>query len=236
MPNVTLITPTRNRPISFELLEGWVRRQTVQPNQWIVVNDGKLPYRYTMGQDVIHRSPRSGEGHSLPENLLAAIPHTHGDFIFVIEDDDWYHPTYIEEHVKALEGGQDIVGCKPSRHYNLLTRRFRVFQFEGHCNLGSTAVSKHGLRELHKVCRDRADFRVDVNLWPRVARKVIRENPTEKVAHVGLKGMPGEPGLGMGHRVNYGTRDMSDMPVLRQWIGQADWDVYRRVAHGNFLA
>lgn len=239
MNGVTVITPTRNRPVSFGLLERWIGRQTYTgPLQWIVVNDGTIPYDTTRGQTVISRHPRPGEGHSLPENLLAAIPHVEGEFVFICEDDDWYAPTFIAGHLEEFDQGADIVGCKPSRHYNLLTRRFRTFQLK-HCNLGSTGFRRNLLDEFKAVCLDRAaegSFGVDVRLWKTNKPAYARANESSNVQHVGLKGMPGEPGLGMGHKLDYGTRDEPGMPVLRQWIGEADWDVYRRITyvhHGN---
>lgn len=231
---VSVVTPTRNRPISFSLLERWVRLQTVQPDQWIVVNDGSVPYNYRMGQTVINREP---VGSSLAENLLAALSRLQGDAVLIMEDDDWYARDFIEQHCKALEEGAKLVGCKPSRHYNLLTRRFNVFELK-HCNLGSTGVHGSAIGSLEAIARKCAkanSFRVDVGLWALAGDKVkVRENPKNGSQHVGLKCMPGEPGLGMGHKLNYGIADESDMPTLRQWIGRADWEAYRQVAHGLY--
>lgn len=234
---ITLITPTKNRPVPFSLLERWIRRQTYKgPLQWIVVNDGVMPYTYRMDQDIVVRKQRPGEGHSLPENLLAALPHVKGQSVFIVEDDDWYAPTFLEESLALLKKGNALVGLKPSRHYNLHTTRFRTFQLE-HCNLGSTAFSAELLAEFKTVCRTRSDagsFGVDTLLWKTAAKKAWRENISNAVQHVGLKGLPGEPGLGMGHKMNYGTLDDPDMPVLRQWIGKADWEVYRQISQGLY--
>lgn len=40
---ITIITPTGDRHEMFSLCAKWVSKQTVQPNQWIIVDDGKIP-------------------------------------------------------------------------------------------------------------------------------------------------------------------------------------------------
>lgn len=77
---------------------------------------------------------------------------------------------------------------------------------------------------------------MDVAFWGEKRKVVSRvlPSPLTGVQHVGLKGMPGEPGLGMGHRVDYGTLDFPQMDVLRQWIGKEDWNVYRQISAGAF--
>ena len=83
------------------------------------MNDGQLKYKYTRGQLVVTRKSKPGEGHSLPINLLEAIPLVDADVIFIAEDDDWWAPDYLHNHMVAHTDGVQVVGNKPSRHYNL---------------------------------------------------------------------------------------------------------------------
>src|SRR5687768_6841694 len=53
LPVITVITPTADRPAAWPLAERWMARQTVQPDQWIVADDGIAPAPLTMGQQHI---------------------------------------------------------------------------------------------------------------------------------------------------------------------------------------
>jgi len=44
---ITAITPTGDRPLALALCQQWMDAQTVRPDQWIVVDDGKIPYKST---------------------------------------------------------------------------------------------------------------------------------------------------------------------------------------------
>lgn len=65
------------------------------------------------------RKSQPGEGHSLPINLLEAIPLVDADVVFIAEDDDWWAADYLHNHMRAHMEGVQLVGNKPSRHYNL---------------------------------------------------------------------------------------------------------------------
>ena len=222
---LTLITPTRNRPQCFALAERWFRAQTFRGNvQWIVVNDGDAPYEYTCGQEVIHRKPVPGEGHSLPRNLLAGVLIARGDKVLIYEDDDWISPSYLSIHDMALED-YELVGFTPRRHYNVRYNRWRIKR-TSHCNLGSTGMTSAMIPAFVKILKTKAFKRAqtsDVSLWKIPVTQHRIENNRH---HVGIKGMPGEKGLGGGHR-EIGTLDQSPLHTLGFWIG-ADVEYYRQ--------
>ena len=241
MPTLGLITPTRNRAKSFALTERWIYLQTVQPDQWIVVNDGPEEYFYTRAQEVVIRAPEPNEGHSLPLNLLAGLKSVNTDYLAIIEDDDWFHPEYLAAFGPWMDKGFDLMGFKPSRHFNLSSHRFRMFR-KSWCNLGSTVLKVETMkRALEAVCRGQASagrWGVDVGLWAihgarhailnnLVVPKGTREQP--EAYHVGLKGLPGEPGIGMGHKATSGYVDPPSLPTLYAWIGKDAADRYRSI-------
>ena len=94
---ISVITLTGGREIAFTLCERWMKRQTLKPDEWIVVDDYEKRTKCKMGQKVIRRKPfwRPGEM-TLQKNLLEALKIVTGDIILIIEDDDWYSPNYIE--------------------------------------------------------------------------------------------------------------------------------------------
>ncbi len=244
MPSVTLITPTRNRPQSFALLERWVYLQTIQPDQWIVVNDGTESYAYSGGQHVVHRAAQPSEGHSLPLNIAAALPLVKTDYVIIAEDDDWWHPRYLERHRQEMEQGYDLIGFKPSRHYHMRSLRWRVFRKDW-CNFGSTAFKcetlLRGMQYICDKCAEANSFNLDVCLW-RVpgTRQQTLQNYSPHTAkdgaeayHVGMKGLPGEPGIGMGHKASAGTPDCPSMSTLLTWIGKDAFDRYRSLMNAN---
>jgi hypothetical protein len=212
---LTVITPTRDRPEAFALLERWVARQTLQPDQWIVVNDGPVPYEYHACQDAVQRATKPGELHSLCSNLLTAIPLVKGDRIAILEDDDWLGPDYLNRLDGALIEAE-LAGSAPALYYNVAHRRFHVNRNAGHCSLGQTGLRVSLLPTLRRICR-RGNPYIDLRLWHSHggSRLVI---PSAGL-HVSMKGMPGTKGIGKGHARRYGRPD-PDGAVLLSWIGQ----------------
>lgn len=224
---LTLLTPTRNRHASFALVERWIERQTYFRKasndwKWVVVTDGTPP-PLTMGQELVRRAPKRGERRegSLALNLQAALPYLEGDVVMV-EDDDWYHPTFLEAAAYYL-AEVDLVGYTPNYHYNLRYKKYRVWSPGAHCNLGSTAVSGRAIGHLIKTIQLKAakqEFTVDLSLWkyPGPVKRLHNHSPsTEGPVHVGLKGLPGEPGYGVGHKDVGQSDPKGDM--LRLWLG-----------------
>lgn len=228
---ITLITPTRDRPQAFALCEKYMARQTYNgPMQWIVVDDGDVPAKATMGQTYIRRAP-SGLTNTLAPNLLEAIKHIDpsSEEIFFFEDDDWYAPGYIEGllcHVK----GREIVGLGCHRYYNVSTRRWKIFNNAIYAGLCVTAIAPSMLGWLKQSCEGAIadnDPWVDLRLWCANPIYPQRQHNSYVLPNnglsVGLKSMPGRTGLGSGHGVN----DPADFfihfdkhcQLLRVWIG-----------------
>ena len=93
-----------------------MRAQTLQPDQWIVVDDGSEP---CIGDHLVEKVAAQHKGFvyvrrtpgpiaagvksiTYPENLLEAVKHVHSDLFAVVEDDDWRGPRYIEALYGAL--------------------------------------------------------------------------------------------------------------------------------------
>lgn len=208
-PELTLITPTGLRPDAFRLCEEWIRRQTYsKPYQWIVVDDGQIPTHTTLGQTYIRRQPR--EAHTLPDNLRAAIPHVRGEKILFIEDDEWYHPEYLEKMAGWLQDA-DKVGAGFARYYWPRLARYREFPAHQHASLCRTGIRRSLLGDLAAACRV-DDPSVDLRLWQKPGQRHDLE-----LLVVGMKQMPGRKSGG-GDPAS-GQAD-PDLKVLRKWIGE----------------
>lgn len=222
--DVTLITPTGDRPDAFRLCEQWMERQTFGGSvQWIVVDDGIVPTECTAGQLYLRRKPSNpGESysrpnrkrrHTLPQNLLAALPHVRGRHVLFIEDDEWYAPDYIATMSKLLES-HPLVGEYPARYYYVRPKRYRLLPEHKHCSLCRTGIRATHLNQLQAAI-DGDDPSIDMRLWDRFEGHVCRHT-SERPLTVGFKGLPGRPSGG-GDAAS-GLPD-NDLSRLEEWIG-----------------
>jgi len=229
MSRLSVITPTCDRPVAFGLLEGFMRAQTRQPDEWIVADGGIVPADVTLGQRVV-RSPRPPGASNFLHNLEGALAVATGDVILFLEDDDHYQPTHLERLMGQLADEDALIaGDDVQRYYNVRQRCWRVFQNRG-ASLCQTGLKRALLPLLSRViaaCQRRHAFSVDAELWELVPAPAQRLARTETV--VGIKGLPGRAGLGIGHRPS-GPEWHPDptLATLRSWIG--DCSMYERLA------
>ena len=236
---ITAITCTGGRPETFKLCQRWMMEQTVRPDQWIIVDDGKESLMKSNGQfpsysKYIRREPHLNDPqHTMLLNLKEAIPHIEGDVILFFEDDEYYAPGYIEEMVKWLDK-YEVVGIAPSRYYHLFSGRYMDSGNMHHASLAQTGFNKSFLPEFEKMLV--GNQYVDYRLWDNIKdpkRKFLFSDA--KPLYVAMKGMPGRPGIGNGHR-NFGelNPDSPDMATLKKWIPNQDhFNVYFNMSKAN---
>jgi hypothetical protein len=231
---LTVVTCTGDRPLAFALCVGYVGRQTRKPDQWIVVDDGKTPLdrdarqlemRCGIGEvRVVRRPPRPDDpDHTLSVNLLAALEVLSHDRVAFVEDDDWYWPGHLAAVDAGLESC-DLFGYRGIVYYHVGRRSYRAMGGPAsiHSSLCQTAMTRAALPTLERICR--ADDRgvrgsgfVDLRLWREFdgAKSLVTNHGTV----VGIKGLPGRPGLTSGWRTTAGyTPDMS-LRFLESLIG-----------------
>jgi len=243
---ITAITPTGDRPLAMSLCERWMTNQTVKPDQWIVVDDGKAPIVPTVPMEYVRREPRAGDPkHTLAINLLQAIPLIKGDKILIIEDDEYYAPNYVEEMAKHLDGSK-IAGITQNRYYHLPTGGYYMMHNKGHASLAQTAFSSAFIPTFTGAVNASmfVDF-LDIRMWRMAKQSLNRQvkfgsralttrsrdnhplqkgeialfSDSDRPLYVGIKGLPGRNGIGMGHNPGmYLNRDAGGRPVLKQWM------------------
>jgi glycosyltransferase involved in cell wall biosynthesis len=222
---LSLVTCTGGRPEAFALCERWMGRQTEQWHEWIVVDDCEPETAASMGQVVVRPMPRWDGKPTLGRNMLAGLERVTGDAVLFIEDDDWYAPDYLENIQRMLKLAP-MVGEGWARYYNVRTRKWANRCNAAHATTASTACRVECIPAVVDVINSLKTFCYDLGMWRAVPETALVLNVNK---YVGIKGMPGRPGLALGHRdTSVGNPD-PDMVKLREWIGD-DSDVYRHFA------
>jgi len=231
---VSVITPTCDRPVGLALTERWMARQTRQPDEWIVVDGGAQPVMPASLQHsavrIIRRGTEGIRAENFVRNLIAGLDAAQGDQIVFWEDDDYYAPTHLEQTLALLdEPGICLVGDPMQRYYNVGERRWRTYRNKGSslCQTGMSREAVPWCHEVLAVCLATKSYGVDGRLWVPVLCGTMRGTLRPLQTVVGIKGVPGQVGLGVGHRVPIVEKWTADplLTMLRTWIG-ADADVY----------
>lgn len=223
---VTIITPTGDRSEVFELCRRWMSSQTRQPDQWIVVDDGRVPVSEDLreGLEYIRRKPKIKEGFTLLTNLKTAIPFIKGDKILIVEDDDWYGPTYVETMCSLLSK-YDLVGECRARYYHVPSMRYRRINNLQHASLCQTGFNRSLLSTFEK-CLD-GDSYVDARFWGIVKGHLFSDTDDKLHLHCSMKGLKGRQGIGTGHNAEskYYYPD-SCLKYLIRWVGEENARLY----------
>lgn len=214
---ITLITPTGGRPEAFALCEKYMARQSVKFDQWLVIDDYPVPTECTMGQEVIRPEPLWKDGGmTLPRNLLAGLQAAEGEYILIIEDDDWYSPEYIKTLVEKLQT-YDLAGEGKARYYNIQNYRHMTHTNMKHASLCQTGFRRSILQKvMHCVEGNTGRGFIDLFIWELEVNKMVFAGSQ---TCLGIKGMPGRSGIGYGHTDRMGAPDRRPLHTLKKWIG-----------------
>lgn len=223
---ISVVTTTHNRPRCLELLELWLARQTVQPWEWLVIDDGTdhyLPRHHA----TVHLRDFAGEiTDSFRGNWLHALDRIHGDMVIVMEDDDWYHPRYIETMV-ALLGPGDLAGLAGEAIYHPRMQRWMTMCNGDNASLASTVWPSRVSPVLGAHVAAIDTVYQDCYLWCAAYarqwdyRLTLNRADDGRSLHVGLKGLPGAKGLGHYHDGQFGLPDPGGR-ILERWVGRMD--------------
>ncbi|WP_372922715.1 glycosyltransferase domain-containing protein [Roseovarius sp.] len=225
----SIITPTGDRTAAFNRCVQMVATQTVQPREWIIVDDGAVPLTDQMRLPdwvtYVRRERKPDDPpHTLSVNVLVALEHVTGDRVLIVEDDDWYSPLYAEYLLPHLEH-YNLVGLNTIRYYHLTEATWKHGRPPKHTAFAQSAFNRgHAWEHLLAVCRlNNTEIRekgvVDRYWWQTFdgSKMLLQDHPC---LHVGLKGGFGRPGLAEGHkRTDPDYRGDSERSYLPQKIG-----------------
>jgi hypothetical protein len=225
---ITVITPTGDRPECFTLLRQWMANQIRQPDQWLVIDDGRVPYGFIPEATIIRREPQKDDPPcTLGKNLEVACAYVEHDKVIIMEDDDWYGPKYIYTLAKLLND-YELVGIWGTNYYDPSIPGYRNMGRNDHAAMSMTGMRKSFLPQLLKAIPPDGvtpDVSIDLRLWWNYSEGKGHLIPGEgRQYHVSIKGMPGRPGAGVGHDKQLYVQD-NDFKVFKKWC--SDWKIYR---------
>jgi len=238
---ITLITPTGDRPLAFALCQNWMKKQTLQSFQWIVVDDGKTPMTPCVPMKYIRREPRPDDPQcTLTRNFEAALPLIKGNKIIIIEDDEYYAPKYLAEMSLRLSQ-YEIVGLGNTKYYYLFSGGYYRHGNKRRASLAQTAFQGSFLPEFKEILNmNVGSARIDRRIWENVRennRGLIFFDDNDSL-YLGIKGLPGRPGM-IGHDpkarpYRWNPPDIS-RKILKQWIPE-DYKIYMDIINGKLTA
>jgi hypothetical protein len=230
-----LITPTGARPQQFALCAEWMRKQTyADAVTWIIIDDA-LPRcsdcvgpDFRAGWQIIKTYPdpawQAGQN-TQARNLAAGITimrllfeEPDIDAIFIIEDDDYYPPRYLQETRQRLNGF-DLAGELYTIYYNVVTRRWLRNGNIYWSSLFQTAFTPAALPAFEANLQQKF---IDCHFFPAVKNKNMFYGFDFSV---GIKGQLGRGGIGMGHGDLISYQPDPTGAKLRELLG-ADADHY----------
>jgi len=223
---IILITPTGARPRQIELCAQFMKNQDYKGVVlWIIIDDAVLRTTDFIKDDFkkewiikkIYPVPSWRIGQNTQGRNIAAGINFIKDYkdieaIFIIEDDDYYTPSYLTKMVKKLEG-YDIAGEMFTFYYNIIIRRYTVCR-NTWSSLFQTAFTPAIIPILEKLYGMKF---IDMELFKLVNNKNLFK---DEYLAIGIKGQPGRAAVGRAHgRIMSWTAD-PELKKLRSLIGE----------------
>jgi hypothetical protein len=260
-PEVTIITPTKDRPIGIKLLKEWIDRQDFTGLiQWIISEDStgnETPVSFAWENkevNLVHLWEPSETSNpnevgttqsgirSMCKNFLRALPHIEAPVVVIMEDDDYYPPQYLSDAYRRVMFGADFVGPKFLNYYNLKQMSYRRMQNRGSAMCSTSFRTEPGLslfkEALHRGI-ETGNKDVDAWLWIQILQRkkhlwTLHESEMEQTAVVGIKGLPGARGIGIGHdpAPRWNFQPDPSGDVLKAWTSPQIARVYKQIREG----
>jgi len=230
---IALITPTGGREKQIELCAKYMKAQTYPGKVlWVIVDDcvpkttESIKQGFKDNWDIIHVNPapvwRAGQN-TQSRNLKAAInevkKHEVSE-IFIIEDDDWYSPEYLNVMREKLKGFQ-VAGEALTYYFNVEIKDGYRNQNHKHSSLFQTAFKTSALPAFERAIQNQKF--IDLDFFRSLPSGVVNLFEGGDLA-VGIKGLPGRAGIGSGHNIRSfkkpETTVFERLQILKKMIGK----------------
>ena len=209
--NFAIVIPTRNdRPKFVEQCKKFLRRQSVQPSEVIWVNYSPLSNQ----RDITQRY-RAGVEEATKKGY---------EFVVFWEDDDWYHPQYLEWLIKEWQGKgkPNFFGVGETYYYHLVAGKSHHMKHSGRTSAFCTLVK---LPWRITWPADNYAF-LDMHI-SKHSQVITVDFPKDQVYAIGIKHGTGLTGGG-GHNVNFPYNNQNAKEWFINQIG-GDKDFYENV-------
>jgi hypothetical protein len=211
---IVLITPTGARQAQFNLCAHFMQRQTYKGEvTWIIVDDCNplttdiVSEGFKDNWTIIKVYPKpiwqgqNTQTRNLSAGIDAALQYCKDiEYIFMIEDDDYYKAQYLER-MMARFGNFKVLGEMNTVYYNVIFRKYFINRNTSHVSLFQLAFRPEMI-PLFKTCYNERfiDFKFFEKLHAQgfVGRGEVGLFNESNLA-IGMKGMPGRMGIGAGH-------------------------------------
>lgn len=221
LPKIALITPTGGRPKQVDYIASYMKSQDYTGKVLWLITDDVIPFTTDFLQEgfkanwtieKLYPEPYWQEcENTQARNLLVAIEalekRTDIDYVFIIEDDDYYKPNYLSKMI-SLFGDHKLIGQKGTSYYNVTTKQIRRMPNERHSSLFQTAFSIELLSTFKKVVESNHKF-IDFVFWKEVGGFLFNDNLS-----IGIKGLSGRKGIGIGHK----KEKLAKIPQINQEV------------------
>jgi len=218
---LTLLTTTGCRQKPWSICEKLMANQTYDGLvRWVIVDDGEEAQAVTFNKqnwslEIVRPSHRWKQGaNTQQKNLIAGLNQiSNKELLIIIEDDDYYHPEYLETVAKWLKG-ETLVGESATRYYNIHSKKYKQLSNFFHASLCTTALKGSAIDFLKAICITHKTL-IDINLW-KMYKGSKRLYRSELV--IGMKGVGGRKGIGIGHNKDFQGKIDEDGSILKQWL------------------
>lgn len=234
---IVLITPTGARPDQFRMCAKWMKQQTYEGDvHWIIIDDARPvttgivddSFRENWTIEKIYPVPSWEFGmNTQARNMKVALERLslftkkEVKAVFIIEDDDYYMPTYLEWMMMHLEN-YTAIGETRTIYYNVVARKFADCGNRQHASLFQTAFTLDAIPYMMAAHKNKF---IDAEFWKNVPNKLLIK---EGKRSIGMKGMPGRGGIGAGHKGHNGYTLDIDLKWLTLNIGEDNAKEYAR--------
>jgi len=173
---------------------------------------------------------------------MVALPLIKSNKIIIIEDDEYYAPKYVAEMATLLDQ-YIVVGIGNTKYYHLFSGGNYRHRNIDHSSLAQTAFRDSFLLEFKEILNTNVEEpRIDKHIWRKIRggdRGFIFIEDKKNPLYVGIKGLPGRPGV-IGHdpesRPYHRRRCSPDRSRrrLRDWIPEReDFGIYMDIIKGK---
>lgn len=226
---IALITPTGARPYQFHLCTLFMKRQTYPGKViWVIIDDcvprttNEVKENFRENWTILKTFPappwQFGQN-TQARNIAAGIRALMSNYsakdieaIFIIEDDDYYKPSYLENMMPRISKFW-AAGEKNTIYYNVYFKRWCVNGNDKWSSLFQTCFIPEALPTFESCYTEKfIDF-----VFFRICKYVNLFNDGNLA--IGIKGQPGRYGIGAGHGKSMNMIDDIDWQQLRKLIG-----------------